>query len=59
MDGRTEGWKDRQTDRGKTVYPPHPSGSGGIINMQFKNHKYILEDAYHNYINCQAEKINM
>ena len=25
--GRTEG----QTDRGKTVYPPPPSGSGGII----------------------------
>ena len=22
--------KDRQTDRGKTVYPPPPSGSGGI-----------------------------
>ena len=26
--GRTEG----QTDRGKTVYPPPPLGSGGIIN---------------------------
>ena len=25
--GRTEG----QTDRGKTIYPPPPSGSGGII----------------------------
>jgi hypothetical protein len=25
--GRTEG----ETDRGKTVYPPPPSGSGGII----------------------------
>ena len=25
-DGRTEG----QTNRGKTVYPPPPSGSGGI-----------------------------
>jgi hypothetical protein len=22
---------DGQTDRGKTVYPPHNSGSGGII----------------------------
>jgi hypothetical protein len=34
MDGRMEGWKDGrtdgQTDRGKTVYPPPPSGSGGI-----------------------------
>jgi hypothetical protein len=29
--GRTEGWTDEQTDRGKTVYPPPPSGSGGII----------------------------
>jgi hypothetical protein len=26
MDGR----KDGQTDRGKTLYPPPPSGSGGI-----------------------------
>ena len=24
------GWTDGQTDRGKTVYPPPPSGSGGI-----------------------------
>jgi hypothetical protein len=23
---------DGQTDRGKTVYPPPPSGSGGIIS---------------------------
>ena len=29
--GRTEGRTDEQTDRGKTVYPPPPSGSGGII----------------------------
>jgi hypothetical protein len=29
--GRTEG----QTDRGKTVYPPPPSGSGGIIRDFF------------------------
>jgi hypothetical protein len=28
--GRTEG----QTDRGKTVYPPPPSGSGGIIKTE-------------------------
>ena len=31
-----DGWKDRQkdgqTDRGKTVYPPPPLGSGGIIS---------------------------
>jgi len=24
-------WTDGRTDRGKTVYPPPPSGSGGII----------------------------
>ena len=28
--GRTDGRMDGQTDRGKTVYPPPPSGSGGI-----------------------------
>ena len=28
--GRTQG----QTDRGKTVYPPPPSGSGGIIKSK-------------------------
>ena len=27
----TDGRMDGQTDRGKTVYPPHNSGSGGII----------------------------
>ena len=31
-DGRTEGQTEGRTDRGKTVYPPPPSGSGGIIN---------------------------
>jgi hypothetical protein len=35
LDGR----KDGQTDRGKTVYPPPPSGSGGIT-IWLKN--YIL-----------------
>jgi hypothetical protein len=24
-------WTDGRTDRGKTVYPPPPSGSGGIM----------------------------
>jgi hypothetical protein len=28
-------WTDGQTDRGKTVYPPPPSRSGGIIRAQF------------------------
>ena len=40
-DGWTEGRKDwrtdKQTDRGKTVYPPPPSGSGGIINVIFSD----------------------
>jgi len=32
------GWrKDGQTDRGKTVYPPPPSGSGG--------YNYMVEEA--------------
>ena len=25
---------DGRTDRGKTVYPPPPSGSGGIITLE-------------------------
>ena len=33
LDGRKDGRTGRQTDRGKTVYPPTPSGSGGIINF--------------------------
>ena len=27
-------WTDGRTDRRKTVYPPPPSGSGGIIKTQ-------------------------
>ena len=27
-------WTDGRTDRGKTVYPPPPSGSGGIIMLK-------------------------
>jgi hypothetical protein len=34
LDGRKDGWKDGRTDRGKTVYSPPPSGSGGIIKMK-------------------------
>jgi hypothetical protein len=29
-------WTDGQTDRGKTVYPPPPSGSGGIISNLYR-----------------------
>ena len=28
-------WTDGRTDRGKTVYPPPPSGSGGINMWKF------------------------
>ena len=38
LDGR----KDRQTDRGKTVYPPPPSGSGGIIKTITSVSLYII-----------------
>jgi hypothetical protein len=33
LDGR----KDGQMDRGKTVYPLPPPGSGGIIKIETKN----------------------
>jgi hypothetical protein len=36
-EGQTEGRTDGQTDRGKTVYPPPPSGSGGIITKALLN----------------------
>jgi hypothetical protein len=39
--GRMEGWKDGrtdgQTDRGKTVYSPPPSGSGGIKTIKLQD----------------------
>jgi hypothetical protein len=38
--GRTEGRTDGQTDRGKTVYPSPPSGSGGIINAGKEFHQW-------------------
>ena len=43
LDGR----KDGQTDRGKTVYPPPPSGSGGII---------IRKTLYCSFISCEKQK---
>jgi hypothetical protein len=36
------GQTDRQTDRGKTVYPPPPSGSGGIINCKLDTNLYLI-----------------
>ena len=41
--GRTEG----QTDRGKTVYPPPPSGSGGIkitvLALNNNHYRFVVE----------------
>ena len=31
-------WTDGRTDRGKTVYPPPPSGSGGYKNNHYLTH---------------------
>ena len=42
LDGR----KDRRTDRGKTVYPPPPSGSGGI---NVSNKPYQCRYTVYNY----------
>ena len=38
LDGRKVG----QTDRGKTVYPPPPSGSGGIITFSVTLKLYLF-----------------
>jgi hypothetical protein len=45
---------DGQTDRGKTVYPPPPSGSGGIMTVIERNPLivYYLEGfCFHNWLN--------
>jgi hypothetical protein len=34
---------DGRKDRGKTVYPPPPSGSGGIIIFSFERFIFINE----------------
>ena len=43
-------WTDGRTDRGKTVYPPPPSGSGGIIKRVVK--KMLI--AYLFGVDCQS-----
>jgi hypothetical protein len=48
--GRTEG----QTDRGKTVYPLHPSGSGGIKMVSLKC-KWRVQDLRHIHTHCVEE----
>jgi hypothetical protein len=49
MDGRTEG----QTERGKTVYPPPPSGSGGIKKPAFNKYLSFKEHVKYNKMNCE------
>jgi hypothetical protein len=45
--GRTDGRKDRQTDRGKTVYPSPPSGSRGIIiNTLYKQSQGLVSSRH-------------
>jgi hypothetical protein len=59
-----EGWKDRQTDRGKTVYPPPSSGSEGIIinfnydidNTQWQESSIIKRNNW-SKIRHEADKI--
>ena len=51
LDGR----KDRQTDRGKTVYPPPPSGSVGIktefcLNPTHNRQKFCLNQTLNKQI---------
>jgi hypothetical protein len=41
-DGRKEGRTDGQTDRGKTVYPPPPSGSGCITKIGWLGIRIML-----------------
>jgi hypothetical protein len=48
--GRKDGKTDGQTDRGKTVYPHPPSGSGGIIYRQCMYIVFILQ--------CQKDQNN-
>ena len=50
-------WMDGQTDRGKTVYPPPPSGSGGIIHLMITNTR--KHPGYHWYKFWKANKIHL
>ena len=57
LDGRKDGRMDGQTDRGKTVYLPPPSGSGGINIYLLKNIKRIIQmhsliKLHQNYVVC-------
>ena len=58
MEGRTDGRTERRTDgrkggptdRGKTVYPPPLSGSGGIIKISVFKKRYLYTE--YRYIIC-------
>ena len=41
-EGRTDGRTDGQMDRGKTVYPRPPSGSGGIQSLIYQTSSFTL-----------------
>jgi hypothetical protein len=61
--GQKDGRPDGQTDRGKTVYPPPPSGSGGIMTnktvytlLSLIKHKFHILHVY--YLNkCNLLKL--
>jgi hypothetical protein len=50
------GWTEGQTDRGKTVYRPPPSGSGGIIIMLalIKHCTYIWKHTAQQYVQFEC-----
>ena len=56
LDGWKDGRTDGQTDRGKTVYPSSPSGSGGIIKRTIILKKYIDNDIWHQTHKCGGVK---
>jgi hypothetical protein len=47
---RTDGRKGGPTDRGKSVYPPPLSGSGGIIKISVFKKRYLYTE--YRYIIC-------
>jgi hypothetical protein len=49
---------DRQTDRGKTVYLPPPSGSGGIIKLNKNCSSNKLQDCSYNNKTLLFNRLN-
>ena len=50
-------WTDGRTNRGKTVYPPPPSGSGGIIRYCMKGKNENFEEKVY-LIEALSERVN-